>query len=160
MQICTGTGPIRIGGKQKPKPAPAFERPASYRTRVASLPISTPKISPALPRNGNVRPQTPNVEPRPASHSSGCVVGCAVRRAGLRGEVAEQVRRGAAARRDAVTGILRERLVLSGPVAEDGERAAAVAAAERDQQVALGRDAVDELDELQNRSQHREVVAR
>ena len=29
MQICTGTGPIRIGGKQKPKPAPALNVPAS-----------------------------------------------------------------------------------------------------------------------------------
>src|SRR5215468_4585920 len=71
MQICTGTGPIRIGGKHMPNPAPAPNVPASYSTSVASLPISTPKIWVALPRNGNDRPQTPNVDLR--SHSAGGV---------------------------------------------------------------------------------------
>ena len=97
------------------------------------------------------------MEPRSGSHSSG---GLSIGRVvGIRREVVDEVVRRVGVQdalirlSRAVGGELPARSPLTSKLPPPRP------AAERDQQAAVGRDRVDELDELQDRAQHREVVA-
>ncbi len=127
------------------------------------MPIRTPKIWLGVAEERER--QAADSERRAAVRIA--LVGSVVDRrvVGVRREVVEQARLRTGVGRDAVLdppGLavrLRDRRVAAGALAGDREAAAAGAAAERDQQVAVGRQRVDEADELQDRSQQREVVA-
>ena len=104
-------------------------------------------------------------EGEPADAERGAAAGCALVRGvvdravvGVAGEVVDQARLRVGCLRDPVGGRFRQRLVLGGALVRDVE-AAALGAAERDQQVAVAGHRVDEADELQDRAQQREVVA-
>ena len=136
MQICTGTGPMMIGGKQKPKPAPAPNGAGVVvdERRVLAHQNAEDLAGVAEEREG----QSADAERRAAADALGGRVFAMAYGPPSLGKLVDEVLPTCWRRRDPLAGLLRVSAGSRGAVRRDAE-AAALAAAQRDQQVAVRR---------------------